>query len=92
MTKLRNEKYGEARLHFGSLEQWLKECNEVPQNWDQPFVVAYECNIDDTSPDDSTFRFFVSTKHLIQNTIDVERMHTDATYKLNWQGYPILIE
>lgn len=91
MTKLRNEKFGAARLHFGSLKKWLKECNVVPEDNNNPFVVAYEMDVNDESPDLSEFRFFVSTKTLIRNCIDIERMHTDTTYKLIWQGYPVLI-
>lgn len=91
LTKLRNEKFGAAKLHFGSLEQWLKECNEVPENENQPFVVSYNVKVDDSKPDNSTFRFFVSTKTLIKNAINVINMHTDATYKLVWQGYPVLL-
>lgn len=65
LTKLRNEKFGASKLHFGSLEQWLKECNEVPESVNQPFFVAYDVKINEASPDDSTFHFLVSTKTLL---------------------------
>lgn len=91
LTKLRKEKFGDSKLNFGSLEQWLKECNVVPESEHQPFVVSYEIDINDSRPDDSTFRFLVSTKMLIKNACSVKNMHTDATYKCVWQGYPVLL-
>lgn len=36
------------------------------------------------------FRFFISSKLLLKSAINVQKIHTDATYKLVWQGYPIL--
>lgn len=39
----------------------------------------------------SFFRFFVSTKFLLGIGKYSEKMHTDATYKLIWQGYPLLV-
>lgn len=38
----------------------------------------------------SFHRFFVSTKLLLKAAIGVEKIHSDATYKLIWQGYPVL--
>lgn len=73
------------------MEQWLKECNEVPEDENKAFVVSYNVEVNDLKPDESTFRFFVSTKTLIQIASGVKNMHTDATYKLVWQGYPVLL-
>ena len=37
------------------------------------------------------FRFFVTTKRLLSIAIDKDHITTDATYKLLWLGFPVLI-
>lgn len=91
LTTLRKEKFGSDKLHYGTLEKWLKDSSDVPQDKNEPFVVAYDVTINDEKFDDSTFRFFLSSQTLLYNAINVERLHSDATYKLCWQSYPILL-
>lgn len=73
LTKLRNEKFGSERLHFDTLEMWLKDCMDVPLNESQPFVVAYEVNVDDENPTNSKFRFLISTVLLLRQAADVKK-------------------
>lgn len=91
LTKLRKEKFGSEKLHFGSLQKWLTESSAVPTSDDEPFIVAHEVNVDEENIENSTFRFFVSTKLLLRNAINVSKFHTDATYKLVWQGFPVIV-
>lgn len=91
LATLRKEKFGSEKLHYGTLEQWLKDSSNEPEDENEPFILAYGIDLNEEKVVDSKFRFFVSTKTLIRNAIDVERLHTDATYKLNWQGYPVLL-
>lgn len=91
LTKLRREKFGYDKLNFGTLEKWLNENNNRPLQENQPFVVEYELNIDENNNNNSTFRFFVSTKCLLKTAVNSEKLHADATYKLIWQGFPVLI-
>lgn len=91
LATLRKDKFGSEKLHYGTLEQWLKENSKVQDDVNSPFVIDYAVNVDEENVDKSKFRFLVSTKTLIQNAIGAERFHTDATYKLTWQGYPVLI-
>lgn len=91
LTKLRKEKFGSEKLHFGTLQKWLKESSVIPKKDDEPFIVAYDVYVDEENIENSTFRFFVSTKLLLRQVINVSKFHTDATYKLVWQGFPILV-
>lgn len=91
LTILRKEKFGSDKLHYGTLEQWLHDSSNVPLDKNEPFVVAYKVSINEENFDDSKFRFFLSSQTLLYNAINVERFHTDATYKLCWQSYPILL-
>lgn len=58
---------------------------------DQQFVTNHFVYVNEEDNDKSYFRFFVSTKRLLQNAIGVKKFHTDGTYKLVWQGFPILL-
>ncbi|XP_055307394.1 uncharacterized protein LOC129571604 [Sitodiplosis mosellana] len=91
LAKLRKEKFGCERLNYGTLELWLSESSNVPSNEDEPFIVSYDMHIDDENNEKSTFRFLVSTKLLLKSAVSVEKVHTDATYKIVWQGFPILL-
>lgn len=91
LTKLRKEKFGSEKLHFGTLEKWLNESSALPINDNDPFIVNHEVHVNEENVENSTFRFFVSTKLLLHNAINATKIHTDATYKLVWQGFPILI-
>lgn len=90
LTKIRKEKFGAEKLNFGSLEKWLSEENAVPSGDNQPFVVSHAVHIDDDVPENSLIRLFVSTKLLLRQAADSTNLHTDATYKLVWQGFPVL--
>lgn len=90
LNKIRKQKFGTEKLHFGTLEKWLEESNSVPLNDDQPFVVAYKVRTDEDNVENSIFRFFVSTKLLLNQAVNAKILHTDATYKLVWQGFPVL--
>lgn len=91
LTALRKEKFGSEKLHYGTLEKWLKEKSMVPADKNEPFVVTYSVEMNEENFEDSKFRFFVSSHTLLHNAINVEKAHTDATYKLCWQGFPILL-
>lgn len=91
LAKLRKERFGSVRLNYGTLEQWLAENVDVPSDENKPFIVKYYIQIDDDDDEKSKFRFLVSTKLLLKNAVNVDKIHTDATYKLNWQGFPVLL-
>lgn len=91
LSKLRKEKFGNDRINFGLLDKWLKEKNIIPDDEHEPFVVDYNIQIDDQNEMNSAFRFFVSTKLVFGIGKFSEKIHTDATYKLIWQGYPLLL-
>jgi len=85
---------------LGELEAWCKDNNSIPEDNDPPWVSSYEIKYEDETDDEdsedadgegSQFRFFVTTKRLLSNTVLSNRIHADATYKLIWQGFPCLI-
>lgn len=61
----------------------------MPDGETDPFVLNYEINSRDEN--DAKFRFVISSKLLLKSAIGVQKLHCDATYKLNWNGFPVLI-
>ena len=84
--------------------RWCDSNKEIPEGELDPFVVAYQINIDDDDPCNypatlestpnplASVRFFVSSKFLLKLASDYcKLLQADATYKLNWHGYPVLM-
>lgn len=98
ISKYKNIKFGRSKISLGELEQWCLDFNTVPESDDSPFIVSYQIIYDDdediySDEEDSNckFRIFISTKRLLQMASKVTILHADATYKLVWQGFPILV-
>lgn len=73
---------------LGEFNQWCQNHSNIPDDENTPFVVNSE-----SSEVGQTFYFRVvlSTRRLLMNGIDTELSSVDTTYKLNWQGYPLLV-
>ena len=98
LVSLRKKLYGSPSISLGELEAWCQRNSIIPDDDDQPWVlryqIEYEGEIDEDEEDEdegNKFRFFVTTKRLLFNATISKRIHTDATYKLIWQGFPCLI-
>ena len=71
---------------------------EVPENEDEPYVCAYYVTDEEFADDvdalyeiNFTIRIFFTTKRLLKFALTAVNMHADATYKLIWQGFPVLM-
>lgn len=91
MKEIRAAKFGGPEINLGTLEKWLSDNINIPTEKTEPFVVDYQVLIDEKKPNESEFRFMVSSKKLLENAINIDKIHTDATYKLVWQGFPVLL-
>lgn len=105
VRKLKLQRYGEATISLHELDQWCSFHSKVPEDEDEGYVVAYRIHgqVDSEDSDDSddglfedpstklSFNVIISTKRLIQQSSQVHVVHTDATYKLNWEGYPVIV-
>ena len=61
----------------------------IPNDPDECFVANYYIEDDDDA--DPLFRLFVTTKNLMKNCLNSNHICANATYKLIWQGYPVLM-
>ncbi|CAF4124769.1 unnamed protein product [Rotaria magnacalcarata] len=88
LATLRKKLYGPAQISLNYIKNWCIEKSIVPNDPDECFVANYYIKDDD---DDPLFRLFVTTRNLIKNCLNSNHICADATYKLIWQGYPVLI-
>lgn len=83
---LNQEKYGEATVSLGELEAWIISMKEIPDDEDEVFVANY---LIDYST--GNFKFLITTKRLLKGALATKFVCCDATYKLMWQGFPVLL-
>ncbi len=88
LITMKTEKFGKTSISLGELESWCKESSQIPEDEDVPYIVSYFAK---TEEEPITFGFFASTKRLLGHAKDAKIVHADATYKLIWQGYPVLV-
>lgn len=85
IAKYKKFKYGPAKLSLMELRQHLVKFTEVSDDANDPYVIQ------DISTEDETFRFFFTSRALLENARGAKTLSADATYKLLWQGFPVLL-
>lgn len=78
-------KYGPSPLKLSELRALLEKYKDVPDSMDSPIALH------DISSDNQTFRFFFTSKALLQSARGVISWSIDATAKMLWQGFPVLL-
>lgn len=87
LKELKTGKYGASNINLIDLKNWLEDNLVIPIDKTQPFVVNFTVSLNEKNPG---FRFFISTKQLLALATNVSHIHVDGTYKLIWQGYPVI--
>jgi hypothetical protein len=87
LSSLRKNKYGSHSISRGELEKSLIDNSKVPEDADDAYIVSYKIEYEEPT----FFRFFMSSKTLLGLSINAKHIHADATYKLIWQGFPVLV-
>lgn len=75
-----------STFSFGELVEWLKSQTKQPKCPDVAFVVDWTFNQHDKS-----FAFVVSTPRLLKNVAGQTNLSADGTYKIMWQGFPLIV-
>ncbi|KAL8581045.1 hypothetical protein ACOMHN_012696 [Nucella lapillus] len=83
---MKTKHYGKHSISLGELADLAKEREFVTDDEDKALVCGFECEYDTPS-----FRVCISTPRLLRLGAKTTNVHADATYKLIWQGYPVLI-
>lgn len=94
----KQQNYGAPKVTVEELKNWFDENKHIPENDDVAFIPAARFqniisppNAQQYVPDKMKFKALVTTKRLIKNAMDKSIIHADATYKLNREGYPLLV-
>ena len=100
LASFKKTKYGQTHMSLGELAVWCDKHSSLPgpELPDEPFVAHYEIFDEDEEdkPDSyeegDLFRFFITTRRLIELSSNFKTvLQTDGTYKLLWQGFPVLL-
>ncbi|GBO43001.1 hypothetical protein AVEN_253874-1 [Araneus ventricosus] len=89
LAKVRQEKFRPPTISVKDVFNWCNARMDVPVEEDTPFVLGVNVEVDDGDKHD--LKIVISMKRLLRLMIKTERVQTDATYKLIWQGFPVLI-
>ena len=90
LSKYRKKEIGDTKLNFDQLQYKCEQLSTEPADPNKPYIISYEVNA--SQKDTKSFRFCVSTRNLLQLAKQHDQfLCTDATYKLNYQGYPVLL-
>ena len=102
LVGLKKKVGGKSTMHLGELAEWCLNNCKVPEDTeelqDETFVVCYSVFLgdEDEVPVDheegDQFRFFYTTLRLIKESSHCKIvLQTDGTYKIVWQGNPLLL-
>lgn len=87
LRKFRNAKVPKM-LKVGDLMDWCHKNSETPSDPNDAFVIGSQSSSHD---ENLYFGFAFSTILLLQILKNVKTICIDATYKLNWQGFPLMV-
>ena len=73
------------------MRQKIENHIEVPDNDIEAYIPYYNIQDDVDQADKTRFCIIFSTKRLLSFLTKSSTLHIDATYRLNWQGYPVMI-
>lgn len=77
-------------MTLNELEVFEDEHMTVPDNEDEAFCVGFERSDKDQNVE-NWFRVFISTKRLLRLGTLADNIHADGTYKMNIEGFPLLV-
>lgn len=93
LKTVREAKYGSSTISAAELYTWCQEKSQLPNDDDDddPFVLNYVVDAKSFDVDDQDLKIVISTRRLLSLCKNSPLVQIDATYKLVWQGYPVII-
>lgn len=74
-------------MNIADLKKWVEERSAIPNEDDQLFTVSSFT----ITPQKVDFKIFFTTRRLILLTQSADHIAADATFKLTWINYPVLL-
>lgn len=88
LSRYRCKNIRKPSISYFEIEKWCKSNLEIPDNPNKLFVLRNQVK----SGDSPYIRITASTKYLLElGTNNIDFCCTDATYKLIYQGHPVII-
>lgn len=84
LALLHKQRYGPNTISLGELTAWLEAHSVAPESSHESFVIDFKS-------EHESFKFAITTKALLSHLKVAKNIHADATYKLIWQGFPVLL-
>jgi hypothetical protein len=91
LAVMKTSLYGRHSISLGELQAWAEKRQALPDDEDEVFVCSFDSDPGKDHHNPAYFRIALSTKRLLRLGAKSQSVHADATYKLIWQGYPVLI-
>ena len=88
---LRVEKLGPATISAREINEWCHLKEGVPSDLDEAFVLAHHVFAKSFNTDEQDLKVVLSTRRLLANMKKTNLIQADGTFKITWQGYPVLI-
>lgn len=88
IVRRHNEANNEHFIRLGDLVKWLESKKTFPVDDDESYVVDYNRS---RPGEKAWFRFAITTPRLLRYCVGLKKLSIDATYKLNWNGFPLII-
>lgn len=86
LRTLNTNKLGPTSISLGELEKWCEDNSTPPSDPHQPYVFGHEVCYDEPS-----FCFAVTSPRLLEQSQNTDHLCVDATYKIVWEGFPLLV-
>ena len=83
-------KTSKGKITLLEAQEWCDQKKSIPEDDDEVFTSEFDFS-NDSREDNRYFHLFATTKRLLSFALKCELLATDATYKLNYQGYPVLL-
>ncbi|OAF65710.1 hypothetical protein A3Q56_06535 [Intoshia linei] len=84
LNQLKLDKYGPCNININNVITYCESRKSVSFNFDTVYIVNYVVN-------EKQIRIFFTTKRLLITVSDEIYIQVNATYKLIWQGYSVLV-
>jgi hypothetical protein len=91
LTAIRSKKYGPPCMSAVEIRRWCEKHKNVPAELDEPFVLACHIHAESFVVEEQDLKIVISTRRLLSLARKSRMMQTDGSYKLVWQGYPIIL-
>lgn len=90
LQRYKTTKLGPSAMNLAEFIAWCQQrSTPSPSDLDEPFVINYGSDVNEDGM--ASIKCFMSTPRLLELATQSSILHTDATYKLNWDRLPTII-